>query len=328
MKEINIGIMGAGRIANRIADTVNQMSIAKIKAVASREVGRAKLFAEKYSIEKAHSYEELMNDDDVDLVYIATPASHHMEHAIRCLKHGKHVLVEKPFAVNAFEADKVLSFARVNKLLAAEAIWPRYMPMAHLISKFCKSEQIGDITSITCNLGYPVTYKQRVMDINLCGGALLEVGIYPLTFAVIVFGHSIKKLSVSAAFDKSGVDLSENVGIEFNGGEIASIFSSICCHTNRLGVIHGNKGYAEVHNINNYEKICVYNADRVLISQVDRPEQLTGYEYQIYAVWEAINKRLTECPQMPHDEIVRMMKLMDNIRSEMGLYYPSELRTN
>jgi len=322
--KINIGILGAGRIAHRIAATVKLMSCAQILAVASRDVDRATQFANEHSIPKAYGYTSLLEDNDIELVYIATPASHHANHAKMCLMANKHVLCEKPFAINEQEAQDVLQLARERNLLITEAIWPRYMPMAETIRSFVSSGAIGNITSLTCNLGYPVTHKERVMNPQLGGGALLEVGIYPLTFALIAFGNDVKNIKAFASLDKNGIDLQESVWMEYEDGRIASFFASIISHTDRIATIHGSEGYAVIHNINNYERLCVYSPFHELISQIERPKQLTGYEYEILSAINAIKNGQCECPQIPHDEIISTMKIMDKIRNVIGVKYPME----
>lgn len=327
MAKINFAIMGAGNIARYMAETVTKMDTVKAYTVASRDIKRAQGLGDKYGFSKAYgSYEEVISDPNVDLVYIATPHSHHARHMIQCLEGGKHVLCEKAFTVTAEEAKSVLSLAKEKGLLVAEAIWPRYMPMAKTIQDFCASGKIGKILSLTCNLGYPVSHIERIKDPNLAGGALLDVGIYPITFASIVMGDDIKDITTTAVMSDLGVDMQNTITLTYSDGRMASLFSSVLGPTDRMGIIYGDKGYAIVDNINNFEALRIFNANHELIEQIDRPKQITGYEYEVQAAVDAINAGEIECPQMPHKETIFIMELMDEIRHKWNMWYPGEKR--
>lgn len=327
MKKVNFAILGAGKIAHALAETVTQMDTVGAYAVASRDLGRAKGMAEKYGFQKAYgSYREMLDDPEVDLVYIATPHSHHAQHIRLCLEAGKHVLCEKAFTETAYEAKSVLALAKEKKRLVAEAIWPRYMPMAKTLREFLKSGKIGEIQSLTGNLGYRVGHLERLADPNLAGGALLDIGIYPLTFASIVMGDDVKNITSDAVMNDRGVDMQNVVVLTYRDGRIASLFSTALGPTDRMGVIYGTAGYAIVDNVNNYESLRVFDTDHRLIERIDRPRQITGYEYEVQAAVDAIHEGRLECAEMPHSEIILMMELMDAIRHGWGMWYPNEKR--
>ena len=186
---MKIGILGAGGIAVQMAKTVAGMKDVENYAVAARRFERAQAFAEKYGFSKAYgSYEEMLADPQVDLVYIATPHSHHYLHAKMCLEAGKNVLCEKAFTVNADQARKLFALAKEKNLLITEAIWTRYMPSRKMIDDIISSGVIGEVTAVTANLNYAISEVERIRKPELAGGALLDVGVYTINFASMVLG--------------------------------------------------------------------------------------------------------------------------------------------
>ena len=186
---MKIGILGAGGIAVQMAKTVAGMKDVENYAVAARSFERAQAFAEKYGFSKAYgSYEEMLADPQVDLVYIATPHSHHYLHAKMCLEAGKNVLCEKAFTVNADQARKLFTLAKEKNLLITEAIWTRYMPSRKMIDDIISSGVIGEVTAVTANLNYAISEVERIRKPELAGGALLDVGVYTINFASMVLG--------------------------------------------------------------------------------------------------------------------------------------------
>ena len=320
-----IGILGAGGIARVMAETVNGMEEAQCYAVAARDLGRAQKFAEEFGVEKAYgSYEEMLQDLQVELVYIATPHSHHYEHVKLCLEHGKHVLCEKAFTANAAQAEEILKMAEEKGLLLTEAIWTRYMPMRKTIDEVMASGIIGKVTSLSANLGYVIEQNERIHAPELAGGALLDLTVYPLNFASMVFGDDIVKVDASCVKIDTGVDGQDNVMLTYRDGKMATMYTTIHAQTDRRGMINGSLGYIEIENINNYESMKVYDLDRKVIASYEAPKQITGYEYEVRAAIRAIREGKTECEEMPHAETIKMMKLMDRIRADFGIVFPFE----
>ena len=326
---LHIGLLGAGRIAAVMAQTIRSMNESGSRdlclyAVAARDLPRARDFAARHGAERAYgSYEEMLADPAVDLVYIATPHSHHYDHAMLCLSHGKHVLCEKAFTVNAAQAQEVTRFARERGLLITEAIWTRYQPMRRLLTDILASGAIGRPRLLTANLGYAVTGKERIVRPELAGGALLDVGVYALNFAEMAFGRAD---GVQAACVKSeeGVDLADSVTLTWADGRMAVLTAAIHAVSDRYGAIYGSDGYLMVENINNPQAIRVYDREHRLVSEILCPPQLTGYEYEVREAADCIREGRLECPSMPHGETVHMMALMDHIRAQMALRYPFE----
>ena len=191
---INFAILGLGMIAKVMASTILQMNKSgdksvKLYAAASRSLEKSQCFCKEFSVERSYgSYDELYNDNNIDLVYIATPHSCHFEEVKLCLEHGKNVLCEKAFTVNAKQAKELIDLAKEKKLLLAEAIWTRYQPMRKIIADTINSNIVGPVTMLTANLGYDIVSVPRLVKPELAGGALLDVGIYPLNFANMILG--------------------------------------------------------------------------------------------------------------------------------------------
>lgn len=263
---LRMGILGLGKIARKMADTVAQMENVEIVAVGSRNYEKARKFADEFGIEKAYgSYEGLVSDGELELIYVATPHSEHYKHIKLCLKHDKNVLCEKAFTLNSSQAKEVFSLAEEKGLLLTEAIWTRYMPSRKLINEAIESGIIGVPSSLTANLGYVLTQVERVMNPALGGGALLDVGIYTINFALMVFGDDYDTIISKAGFNQEGADVTDSITITWEDGRMAILHSSALAQTDRKGIIYGDKGYLEVENINNCEEIRVYDLELSLI---------------------------------------------------------------
>lgn len=322
---MKFSILAPGGIAHTMAEAVTKLEEVECYAVASRRLERAEAFAQKWGFQKAYgSYEEMLDDPEVELVYVATPHSHHYQYAKMCLEHGKHVLVEKAFTVNARQAEELIQLSQTKGLLLAEAIWTRYMPSRKMIDDLVASGVIGKVTSLTANLGYVLDHVDRMQNPELAGGALLDLGVYPINFALMTFHAEVKEIAASAVMSPKGVDWINTITMIFEDGKVAALHSNMLALTDRQGVINGDKGYMEIQNINNCEEIRVYNLEREMIARYEVPEQINGYEYEVLACAKALAEGRTECPEMPHSEILRVMKIMDQIRESWGMKYPCE----
>ncbi len=324
---MKFAILAPGSIANSMAQAVTGIKEKNIElyAVASRNYDRAREFANRWGFEKAYgSYEEMLEDKAVELVYVASPHSHHYRHAKMCLEHGKNVLVEKAFTVNGGQAEELIALAEEKKLLASEAMWTRYMPSRKMIDDIIASGAIGEPFSLTANLGYAMAHKERLVNPELAGGALLDVGVYPINFALMVFRKEVKEISSAAVLSPKGVDLHNSVTLKFEDGKMAVLHSSMLSATDRSGIVYGDRGYIEVQNINNCEEIRVFDLNHRMVSRHKVPEQINGYEYEVISCINAINQGKTECEEMPHNETLRVMRILDRIRGEWGMRYPCE----
>ena len=322
---MKIGFLGAGRIATSMATTLKGMDDAVRYAVAARDLERAKAFAQEHGFEKYYgSYVELLQDPEVELVYIATPHSHHYEHARMCIDYGKPVLCEKAFTANAKLAEELIAYAEEKKVFITEAIWTRYMPSRQMIQDIIESGRLGKVVSLTANLAYAVTHKPRCMQPELAGGALLDVGIYPLNFACMVMGNEIEKVVSSCTYTETGVDEQNAIFLQFSGNRTAVLHSGMLASSEQYGVVYGTEGYLIAENINNVDKIKIYSPERELLEEIEVPKQITGYEYEVRSCMKAIREGRLECPEMPHKDTIFMMKLMDTCREQWGIRYPFE----
>jgi len=317
---MNVGIIGTGWIAEKTAATIAGMAEngedVKLLAVASRKTETAQDFAARYGVSRAYgSYAELCADAEVDLVYIATPHNLHCGNMIAALKAGRNVLCEKPFTVNAREAREVIDLAHKNGLFLAEAMWTRYMPLRE---KFSLISEIGEVKSLEADLSYANAHMRRMYDLDLAGGALLDLGVYAVNFAIMAFGDDIVDIKATCEKFASGADLSDDITLTYRDGKTARLKASVAEYKESYGVIKGADGELVFKNINNFEWVEL-NGKRY-----ERPEQITGYEYQIRACAGAIKRGLRDPDEFKHGEIIRVMEIMDEIRGLWGLKYPCE----
>lgn len=322
---MNIGILGAGNIAGNMARTLHAMEDAAFYAVGARDKERAEAFAKKYGAKKAYgSYEELVNDPEVELIYIATPHSHHFEHAKLCIEHGKPVLCEKAFMANAEQAREICKLAEERNVFLTEAIWTRYLPSRKMIDEVIQRGEMGEVTFVTANLGYDIKDVERIWNPALAGGGLLDIGIYPLTFISMVLGNDIKEIVSTCTKTETGVDEQCAIILKYENGVMAVAHCSILCGTEQAGFVYGTGGYLMAENINNVTGIKVYTKDRKFVKEYQVPEQITGFEYQVRASMKAIREGKLECEEIPHAESIFMMELMDKLRADWGIRYPFE----
>ena len=323
--KFHVGVMGTGNIATIMAQTIDRMKGVKVYAVASREKVKADVFAGKHGCKKAYgSYEELVKDPKVDLIYIATPHSEHYENAKLCIMNGKPVLCGKAFTANAKQAEELFQLAEEKGVFITEAIWTRYMPMLTTIREVLGSGVIGEPKTLTANLGYQINGVERLQNPALAGGALLDVGVYTLNFALMLFGNSIEKIHSCCTYTETGVDEQNTVTLQYMDGKTAVLNSSMVSISDRQGIIYGTKGFAIVENINNFESISVYDSSYKKIAFYKAPKQISGYEYEVEASIKAIRSHQLECQEMPHSETLRVIRLMDELRREWGIDYPFE----
>lgn len=325
MKTLKVGIIGAGWIAHKMAQALTPLQDAKVYAIASRSLDKAQAFADEYGIEKAYgSYEALVADDAVDLVYIATPHSHHYLHTRLALENNKPVLVEKAFTANAREAEELIQMAHERHLFITEAIWTRYMPLSHKVKELMESGIIGEPRVLTATLCYMMEEKERIVRPDLCGGALLDLGVYVLNFARMYFGTDITRIVTNVHLGPTGMDMMESISLSYADGKMANLQSGCLTLNDRQGIISGTDGYIRVDNVNCPELIEVYR-DYQLVDRIERPaDMVNGYEYQVLECKRCLEEGLLESPMMPHAETLSIMKQMDALREEWGVHYPMD----
>lgn len=320
-----MGFIGAGNISEKMAATISRMDCVRPYAVAARDADRAGAFAKRHGFARSYgSYPEMLEDPAVELVYVATPHSLHYEHVKMCLEHGKHVLCEKAFTANSVQAEEILSLAEGRKLLLTEAIWTRYMPFSRTIGDLLTSGIIGKVTALTANLGYDVKDIERMREPRLAGGALLDLSVYPLNFAFMCLGTGVDTITSTFIPSPSGVDAQNSITLAFANGAMAVLFSTMLNISDRQGVIYGSDGYMVVENINNPQSARLFDKDWRPGEVYRCPEQISGYEYEVESAVKAIGEGGIECPEMPHAETLRIMRMLDGIRAEWGMEFPDD----
>lgn len=323
---MKVGIVGAGGIVSKILPTLKQLKDVELYAIAAATTEEAADFIQKNRcFQKAYgSCEELVSDSLVEFVYIATPHSSHYENIMTALKHGKPVLCEKAFTINSVQAENVRRYAKEKNLFVAEAMWFKYMPSRKIIKTLLDSGIIGKVHALTGNLSYKLIENKRLTDITQAGGALLDVGIYGIAFALLYFGNDIERVDSSVQMTDTGVDGMESVTIHFKDGRIAVLTSGIYARSDRHGVFYGEKGYIVLDNINNSRVAEVFDLNDTLIKRIDMPEQISGYEFEWEECIQAIKSGKTESPSMPLSDTISVLTVCDTIRKQCGLKYPSE----
>lgn len=325
MERIKFGILAPGGIANCMAQAVQSIDDLVCYAVASRSAERARNFANQWGFQKAYgSYEELVQDPQVELIYVASPHSHHYPYAKLCLEHGKHVLLEKAFTVNAAQAEELIALARNRGLLLAEAFWPRYMPSRKMIDDLIAQGMIGEVQAVMADFGAPLTHVERLRNPELAGGALLDLGVYPINFALQIFKGPVERIQSDAVMSPEGVDWMNGITLTFAGNKMAVLHSNMLSCLGNRGIIYGEKGYLETGEINNCQEIRVFDREKRMTACYKVPEQINGYEYEAQACVRAIRAGQVECEEMPHSETMRLMKILDAVRAQWGFKLPCE----
>ena len=322
---MRVGIIGAGWIAEKAAITLNGLKECECYAIASRSLDKAQAFANQWHIKKAYgSYSELIADADIDLVYVATPHSHHYDVTRQALLAGKPCLVEKAFMANARQTSEILDLAHQQNVFLAEAIWTRYQPVVDTVRSLISSGRIGTPRLVTATLGYSMGDKPRIMRPDLCGGALLDLGVYALNFVRMFFDSDIVSIDSQCVKSTTGMDLTNAITLVLADGMLCNLQSSASCVGDNIGVIAGTEGNLIIDNINNPQTITVNGPDRTYIETIRVPQQITGSEYQFLACRQALIDGLLEPREMPHHETLYIMQLMDSLRQKWGVRYPMD----
>lgn len=324
MGQFRVAIMGTGNIANAMATAVTGLGGDYILyAVASRSLQKAQEFAEKWKIEKAYgSYEEMVADSGIDMIYVASPHSAHYENTKLCLENGRNVLVEKAFTANAKQAKELILLAEEKGLFLGEAIWTRFQPAVQIIRDILESGELGNISSMEADFSVPISHIQRMYDPALCGGALLDLGMYALTTADLYFGNDIVEKSSTCDLYETGVDATDEIRYTYANGRKALLKTSFVNPISNYALIEGEKAKLTWLDLNNPRDIKVLDLQGEVLREIPVPKQINGYEYEVIAARKAIEAGKTECPEMPHGKTLEIMEVMDGLRKDWGVVYP------
>jgi len=318
------GILGTGKIARQFAEGLKILPETTLAAVGSRTAEQASAFGSQLNIPIRHSsYEALVNDPNVDIVYVATPHSCHKENTLLALSAGKSVLCEKPFTIDARDAEEVIAFARAQKLFLMEAMWTRCFPLMSRVREMLQASEIGDVRMLTADFGFRAEYgeEERLFDLSVGGGALLDVGIYPVSLASMIFGTPTRIASL-ANLGKTGVDEEAAMILAHEQGQIAVLSTAIRLDTAQEAIIIGTKGRIRVHAPWWRPAAFTISREGVADQIQEFPFDGNGYQFEAAEVMNCLRSGELESRVMPLDETLSIMKTLDAIRAQWGLQYP------
>lgn len=326
MKTIKWGILACGRIAKKFAADLKLVEGAHLVAVASRDIEKAKAFANEFNVQHAFgSYDELVKFDDLDVIYVASPHSHHHEHTLLCLNHGKAVLCEKAFAITSKQAEEMVALARLKKVFLMEALWTRFLPHYLKVKEMMQEGKIGDVKGVLANFGFkpaePV--PQRLFDPALGGGALLDIGIYPVFLAQSLLGVP-DEIAAHMNPAPTGVDEQCSIQFKYNDGRSANLFATLASNLETDADVFGTAGRIRLTS-RFYEPSATIqfypgHVDSRTLIPIERGPGF-GYQHEAHHVNECLRQGLPESPIWTLDETLNLMKTLDRIREKMGLVY-------
>jgi dihydrodiol dehydrogenase / D-xylose 1-dehydrogenase (NADP) len=320
------GILGAGHIARKFAADLLLSPDCRMTAVASRSLERAAQFAAQFGITRRHGhYQGLADDPEVDVVYVATPHAFHADHAILCLRGGRSVLCEKPFALNRARAEEMAGAAQKADRFLMEAMWTRFMPHILALREAVRSGAVGEIRTLTADFGFRGTGgpESRLLSPALGGGALLDVGIYPVTLAFLLFGRPQTVKSV-ARIGGTGVDEQCGILFGYDHGGMAVLSASVVDQTAQEAVISGTGGRIVVHAPWWRSGGFTVHADGREPEKIQLPIEGNGFVYEIAEVVRCLRDGKRESEIMPLSETLAVMSVMDGMRKAWGMEYPGE----
>lgn len=325
--KIRWGILGCGRIARTFAESLQHVPDAKLAAVASKTPGRAAEFAKIFNAGRYYEdYQELVKDESLDVIYVATTHNFHYEHALLCLENKKAVLCEKPFTVNSKQAEDLIKVARRNKVFLMEAMWTRFLPCIVELNRLLSQNIIGDIGFLRADFGNSTKGRdvpKYYFDPNLAGGALLDLGVYPVSFARLVFKKSPVGIKTFGYIADSKVDVHAAYMFEFGFGKVAMLSSSYSVDMPHDAVICGTEGYIKVPDFFHPTQFSIHlNGREEKVVRI--PFVSNGLNYQVQEVNKCLKEGKLESDIMPLNESLEVMKILDVLRAKWGLKYPME----
>jgi len=330
------GIIGCGLIAPKFFQSLEKTGEGKVVAAASKSLHRAKRFQQKTGVERVYgSYKEMLDGEQLDAVYIANTNAEHAAAATLCLERGLPVLVEKAFTRNGAEAEELIALARANNLFCMEAMWTRFNPAIVKLRELLRDGVIGDVEHLRaafCVKMNPLSPKMvpwnRMYSPHLAGGALLDLGVYTISFARMVFGQPPARIGSSVKMTWTGVDKTSEYNVDYSGGKRAELISSFGMERPRDAVITGTKGILRIPEFMHPSQMVLTRAGHAPETLKIEPDRLnngiTGFQHEIREVHRCLRAGLTESPSMPLDETLEIMRTMDALRAQWSMKYPGE----
>lgn len=321
------GILGAGAIAKRFCSDVVNLEGHQIAAVGSRDQAKADAFADQFSAPRRHAgYEALVADSDVDCVYVATPHNFHKEHSLLALAAGKPVLCEKPFTINADEAQTIIAHARAQNLFLMEGMWSRCFPLMGRVRELVAAGEIGEVRMVTCDFGFRagnVNPEARLFNPNLGGGGLMDVGVYTVSFASMILGTPTRTAAL-AEIGQTGVDEQAGMLLSYEGGQIAVLSTGVRTNTPHEATVLGTTGRIRLHTSWWKPTAITVTRNGKPDEKIEMPIAGGGFQFEAEHVAQCLRENKTESPIMPLDETLAIMKTLDTLRAQMGVKYPME----
>ncbi len=321
------GILATGNIASQFARGLAALPDAELVAVGSRSQATAERFGEQFGVPHRHTaYEDLANNPEVDAVYIATPHSLHKENMLLCLEAGKAVLCEKPFTINAAEAREAIDLARRKGVFLMEAMWTRFMPLMVDLRRRLAEGEIGEVRMVQADFGFRTAFDplKRIFDPALGGGALLDVGVYPISLASMILGRPVE-MSSQVTLGPTGVDEQSAQVFKYADGQIALLSSAVRTRTPHEATIMGTEGYIRIHSPWWYPTTMTIDKPGQEAQTLEFPYEGNGYNYEAAEVQRCLAAGKLESEIMPLDETLAIMETMDQLRASWGLRYPMEV---
>ncbi|KHD36228.1 dehydrogenase [Clostridium acetobutylicum] len=319
MKKIRWGILGLGNIANKFAQTIKSMDSVELYAVASRNKKKAEAFGKEYEVpsKKCYgSYEQLVEDESIDVVYISVPHVFHKELSILCLKNGKAVLCEKPVTMNENEIEEVIRVAKENKLFFMEAMKTRFLPINQKIKSLISEGRIGEVRLLQADFGFKAEFNPdgRLFNKELGGGALLDVGIYTVSYSSFIFGNHPSNIKSNFYIGKTGIDECVSINLGYESGKQSQLYAAINLDTTRTANIIGTKGKICVPKFSNANKAYILTDEKE--EKIELPFDINGFEYQVKEVNKCILEGKLQSEIMSWKDSIEIMKIIDAVKKD------------
>lgn len=318
MPKIKWGIIGLGNIAGSFVEDFKYVNGGSVVAAASRSFSKAQKFCQKFGIAKAYgSYRDLFNDPEIDVVYIATPHNLHLQNSVDAIKCGKAVLCEKPITANPEDCRKLAEIAVSTDSYVMEAMWTYFLPPFQLAKQWVDDGKIGSLKYIKADFAFRASYdpRNRLFNPELAGGALLDIGIYPIALCWWITGKRPQKIKVSAQHTATGVDETEVMLFEYQSGVYASLFASLNCEMPNEAFIIGTEGYIRIPEFFKSSECMLFRKGR-LIEHYRDERKSAGYHYEVEAVQNDLKAGRTESKVMPLETSLALQEIMQEVRDQ------------
>lgn len=330
MSKYKWGIIGPGSIANQFAEALTPSKNGELYGIASRNAERGTAFAKQYQAKVVYdNYQALADDPLIDIIYIATPHSHHFNVARMCLQAGKHVLMEKPLTVNAAQTEQLIALSNKHKVVFQEALWSRFMPCFTQVKRWIKEQQIGEIQYITSQIGFAFggNPEHRLLNPDLAGGAILDLGVYSVSLSQFLLAEYPDSISAMGSINRYNVDDNTIVNMHYPSGVFGQFTCTIKAQCSNLMSIHGTKGNIVIPAFFWNGIAAILKKEEEPEQHLEFPHQVNGFEYQIEGTMDCVKKGLLCSEVMNHQDSLNVMQTLDEIRSQIALQFSAQIES-